>query len=161
MCGMLGFGGLGPGGPTVAMPQTPKCKAIIICDDVIEDKHSGKKSIIGAFNTLWANKFPASHPQAVLFLSLTDGQGEVDVSIRIVKDLQPNMSGQDIFKADGKVKFENPLDTAEMILRLHNLPLPSPGNYSFIVEVNGEMIGDRRVKVCKAEGLPRRESGRT
>ena len=133
------------------MPHPPKCLAIIVCDDVIEDKRTGKKSIIGAFNQIWSTSFPSQHDKLVLFVSLTDGKGESDLTVRVVRELQPDYSGEEIFRLAGKVKFGNPLDVAELVLTMHKLLLPQSGNYTVLVEVGGGIVGERRIRVEQVE----------
>ena len=59
------------------------CVALIICDDVIEDRRTGNKSLIGLFNGIGAGQLPAVHPRMYLVASVTSGSGAWTFSFRI------------------------------------------------------------------------------
>ena len=62
---------------------TPIGLAIVVCDQIIEDKLTGKKSLIGIFNQIGTNNFPCRHPQMCVFVSLTEGRGQCAARLRI------------------------------------------------------------------------------
>ena len=137
------------------MPHVPTCLAIILCDDVMEDKRSSKKVIIGTFNRITASHFPCKYDHKMtLYLALTDGRGESPIRIEIVKDMQADQSGDRVLDLPGRVKFKDPLMVTELVLSIQGLPLPSPGLYSVRVLVNEDCVGERKLKVeqMKAEG---------
>jgi hypothetical protein len=52
-----------------AVPS-PVVQSLIICDEVIVDRETGKYSLIGVFDRLVAGKFPAKHPKLAIFSEL-------------------------------------------------------------------------------------------
>jgi hypothetical protein len=136
------------------MAQTPKCLAILLCDDVMEDKRTNKKVIIGTFNVIGARKFPYRHPSMTLYFVLTDGRGEMPVRVEMIRDLRADQGGQRIFELSGNAKFENPLVVAELVLTIRDMHLPGPGIYTLRVLVNDAFIGERKIQVkeVKREG---------
>ena len=47
----------------MAGKSTPSGLAIVVCDQIIEDKATSKKSLIGIFNNIASPTFPCRHPQ--------------------------------------------------------------------------------------------------
>ena len=65
------------------MPDAaPEVLAMIICDTVIEDVESGKKSLIGLFDHVNTSRLPSIVNELNVFVSLTDGRGNPDAEIR-------------------------------------------------------------------------------
>ena len=65
---------------------TPSGLAIVVCDQIIEDKATNKKSLIGIFNNIASQTFPCRHPQLSVFVSLTEGHGNYDARMRIANE---------------------------------------------------------------------------
>ena len=63
----------------------PSGVAIVVCDLIIEDKLTSKKSLIGIFNQIGAQSFPYRHPQICVFVSLTEGRGQCAARLRIAQ----------------------------------------------------------------------------
>ena len=49
--------------------------ALILCDTIIEDSVTGKKSLIGLFSQIHAPKLPCIHQSMNILVSVTGGQG--------------------------------------------------------------------------------------
>ena len=45
------------------------CVSLIVCNEVIEDKRSGNKTLVGLFNGIMTPRLPASHPRCNDFAS--------------------------------------------------------------------------------------------
>src|SRR5436305_596684 len=58
-----------------AQPK-PVPMAIVICDQIIEDRLTGKKTLVGLFNSIAARSFPCTHATMSVFVSLTEGRGK-------------------------------------------------------------------------------------
>ena len=70
----------------------PDVLAMLICDQIITDRLTGKQSIIGLFSKIHTRGFPATHPQLCVYVVLTEGHGETELTIRIV-DTSPRPEG--------------------------------------------------------------------
>lgn len=121
--------------------------AIIICDTVIADQKTGKKSLIGIFNRIWAQSFPAPHPELHIFISLTNGHGHYKCSLQCLNE----SNGQIISKAEGDIDFEDPRQVIEADFNLRGLVFPAPGQYSFEFLCNGNPLLHRRFTVDQAK----------
>jgi len=117
--------------------------AIIICDTVIADQETEKKSLIGLFNSLWANKFPVAHHEIHVFISLTGGNGYYNCALNCINE----STGKIIAETNGPIDFKNPNDVIELDFCFRNLVFPEPGNYSFEFLCDGAMLFHKRFMV--------------
>ena len=91
--------------------EKPICQALVVCDQIITDAATGKKTLVGIFNNLGASQFPCVHPRFCVYVALTNGHGEYTVELRLVHEggtLEP------IAKAQGKIKFGAPTEMLEL-----------------------------------------------
>ena len=106
--------------------------ALISCDTIIEDKLSGKKSLIGIFGELNAEKFPCVHPSMFLMVSMTGGTGEYQCEVVVTDSSQE----EKVFSARGKIKFDDPNQVMDMVLLLQNIRFPAPDIYWIKVSID-------------------------
>jgi hypothetical protein len=129
----------------------PEALALLICDQIITDRMTGKQSLIGMFSVIHAMKFPVTHPQLSVFASLTGGHGEVGLTIRIVDS---NEARKPLVEGNGKVRFSSPLAIANLALQFHGLTFVEPGEYRVQLLSEGALIREARLRLLQAR--PRR-----
>ena len=120
----------------------PDVLALLVCDQIITDRVTGKQSLIGMFSNVHARGYPATHPQLSVFVALTDGHGETDLVIRIVDS---NDSRPPIVEGKGKVVFKDPRTIANLALQFHGLSFPQPGEYRVQLYAGGELLREARL----------------
>ena len=125
----------------------PRALAFIICDSVIDDKATHKKSLIGLFNNIYANKFPATHSSLNVFLSLTGGHGDYQCSLVCGKDDE----SMRLVQIDGTLKFNNPLAVVEVKFEIRGIVFPEDGTYRFDFLCADVPIVSRKFNVVKVE----------
>jgi len=76
----------------------PSVQAFLVCDQVIEDSVTKKKSLIGLFTHLQAMSFPFQHQQMGLYFCLTDAEGNYQFGEHDTSD-QAGQSGVEAGKA--------------------------------------------------------------
>ena len=89
---------------------TPKVLAIVICDTVIDDRETNKKTLVGIFNNIGARRVPFRHPELHVFVSLTDGNGVCKVRL----ECRHRESDTKAFEVGMDIKFENPNQVVEI-----------------------------------------------
>ena len=117
--------------------------AIVICDQIIEDKLTGKKSLIGIFNQIGAQNFPCRHPQVCVFVSLTEGRGQCVARLRIVHD----ESNHVVAEVNGQIQFPDVHMVVELNFNLVGLTFPDPGVYSIEFYCDDSLVLERRFHV--------------
>ena len=127
--------------------ECPACVAIIICNEVIEDRWTNNKSLIGLFNSIAAQNLPAQHPRMFVMVSLTDGRG----NWKVVLDIN-GPSGQQLFRAEGDMQFADPIAVHDLVIEVRGLPLPEAGEYYAGLTCNGRFLASRRFTVVRETG---------
>ena len=120
------------------MNNIPSVLAVLLCDVIIVEQGTGKKSLIGLFETLNVSSFPAVQ-KVGLFARLTDMEGHYHFAVRIVRldgDKEELMAGAELeYKADDRLAI---LDIA---LNLPPVPFIGAGRYEFQLFADGIYIG--------------------
>ncbi len=124
--------------------------ALHVCDEVIEDAKTGKKSLIGLFNRIVSARFPCVHPKLHVFVSITGGRGRRRAELRCV-----NQSTRAVLLSSrGEISFSNPNAVIDVNFLLTNVTFPEPGSYSFEFLCDGELVFDRLFTVQQARKGP-------
>ncbi len=128
----------------------PVLLSVIICDWVIIDRITGKPSIIGAYETISAPKYPAIHRRLAFFCQLTNGHGKARITVRLV-DVQEE--DKTLFEATVEHKFRDVREVANLTFDIGGIVFPHSGEYRFQIYAGKEFLGERRV-VCRQIKLP-------
>ena len=132
----------------MASGQRPLCIAIIICNEVIEDKRTSNKTLVSLFSRIGTKKLPCIHPRMFVMASLTDGHGKVPLVFRIVH----LATQKQILELRAEAKFSSPMDVSDVVLEFRNLPIEKEGAYAVEVIADDELLGLRRFNVELVEG---------
>ena len=131
----------------VAEKSSPTGLAIVICDQIIDDKFTNKKSLIGIFNNIASTDFPCHHPQISFFVSLTEGRGYYTARLRIVNEETEKV----VADVNGQIEFPDIHTVAELNFNLVGLVFPQPGLYSIEFYCNDALVLERRFHVTQIE----------
>ncbi len=127
---------------------TPKPLGIFICDTVIDDRATNKKSLIGIFNSIHASTVPARHQELHVFIALTDGYGQY--KSRII--CRHRDTGVAVFAAEGDIQFDDPNQVVELNFGLHGLVFKEFGVHDFDFYCDDLHIVSRKFTVNQATG---------
>lgn len=106
--------------------------SLVVCDQIIEDKLTGKKTLVGLFSRISAAKLPCIHPTMSVFVSMTGGQGEYPCEV-----LCRHADGEPVvFSAKGKVTLRDPQQVVDLAFRLNGVRFPRAGMYwvNFLID---------------------------
>jgi hypothetical protein len=136
------------------MPKAtdPKVVAFLVCDQVIQDIRTGKKSYIGVFDNIFAPKVPCVHPQLNVVVILTGCRGKQNITLEMVFDAPEGENK--IMELEGALQSEDPLAMHDLIFELRSFPFVQFGKYTLRV-VSGdskEIISYRHFRVAKQGG---------
>lgn len=150
----------------------PVLQALVVADRIYEDK-SGKKIIVGTFNTWAFSRQPpigqinhsngtsqrvilggvqAGSPSA--YLSLTDVCDGTKLILRFV-NLTKNMV---ILSSGASVKNTNRLEMVELVFPLPALPIVEAGTYALEVLCEGAILGSWRITGIDLDSQKKKES---
>jgi hypothetical protein len=126
------------GGRVVAQP--PQVLAMILCDQVITDVETNKKSLIGIFDQIEAMTLPCVVHALHVYLSLTDGHGTLSIAIACVTPDE----GEEFFRGEAEVEFDDPLQVVELHFIFPNARFPHSGEYRFQLSADGQILLERK-----------------
>lgn len=124
----------------------PTLVSLLLCDQVIDDRLTNKKSAIGLFNTVVVADVPARFAQMTVMATLTEITARTTVELRFVRDADNHV----LMATHGAVDAPDPLAIVELIFSLHGISLPTLGQYALELYAHGEFLGRRRFQVLKS-----------
>ena len=120
--------------------------ALVICDQIIEDKSTGKRSLFGLFQTVLCTDFPALLEKLCVFVSLTQLNGKVPLILRCRNE----SFGEPLIAVPGEAVSTNPNDVLELGFEFDRFSFPRPGLYTFELLWHEELILQSRFNVLSA-----------
>jgi hypothetical protein len=120
---------------------------MLVCDQVITEVGTGKKSLIGIFENVHSAMFPT--PIRIgIYAKLVDAEGDYDILIRLV-NLKDETRVADI-KANAKgMKREA---AAELVINIGGIILPEPGRYEFQLFANDAFLHRVTMNAVSVQG---------
>ena len=129
----------------------PSVQAFLVCDCVIEDSLTKKKSLIGLFTHLQAATFPFQHHQLGLYFCMTDAEGtyhfEIDLVYVNTDQLVCRASLPDIVIGDR-------LQISDFGNNIPALLFPAPGRYEFRLRMNNRVAAQKDFNVIQLPASP-------
>lgn len=127
----------------------------VVADYALVDQ-AGKISVLGIFQHIWVQQFPAMHPRLHLVLRLKGRRteiGEHGVQIRLADE-----SGIEILGGNGTVTFAEPpagvTDIEAGAILVFDVPFPHQGLYRFEITVDGEVKAEVPITVSQLQNPP-------
>ena len=100
---------------------------MLVCDQVIAEQGTNKKSLIGVFEVFNALEFPTLIPRIAIYVKLADAFGMYHFKLRLVKLKNESLVAEIGMDADVK----DSAHYTELVLNMANLPFPEHGKYEF------------------------------
>ena len=112
--------------------ETPLGLSLLMCDTIIEDKHTGKKTLVGLFDRVHARRFPCVHPFMCVFVSLTGARGRFPCEAICRHQDSRTVA----FSAKGEVTMRDPRQVVDLVFRLSGVTFPKPEMYwlNFVID---------------------------
>jgi hypothetical protein len=114
----------------------PHLSYTLLCDDVRQEL-GGKFSLMGLFESIYANVFPAIHPRFAIVNEWTGGKGEFAVKIRL---LSPNKE-ETLSESETKINLFSDTQRHRDISVRFNTTFQTPGTYWIEALLDGERVG--------------------
>ncbi|MCS7014803.1 MAG: hypothetical protein RMJ19_09560 [Gemmatales bacterium] len=128
-------------------PCLPQVLAMIICDMVLDDRISNKKSLIGIFDAIGATNLPCVINELHVYVTMTDGYGRKQVTVRCVKAADNEV----LFGTTQRIEFPDPLAVVELNVGFCGCEFPEAGEYRFQLLVNDHVLAERKFQVTLLE----------
>ena len=130
------------------MSLRPSLQAIVVCDTIIEDRNTGKKSLIGIFTHLASKAFPCNYPSMSIYFCVTDAEGNYTFALKLVH------LDQDKKIAEGTlptIEIKDRLQIVDYGITMLRVQFQTPGRYDFRLFANDEFIGNKDFVVIQAK----------
>ena len=123
----------------------------VVADYALVDQ-AGKMSVLGIFQHIWVQQFPATHPRLHLVLRIKGKRTEIGdhgVRIRLLDEHDAEILG-----GAGNVTFAEPpagvTDIEAAAILVFDVPFPHPGPYRFEITLDGALAGTVPLTVSEA-----------
>lgn len=126
----------------MAMKIKPVLNYTLLCDDVRQEL-GGKFSLMGLFESIYANAFPAVHPRFAVVNEWTGGRGDFVVKIRL---LTPDRE-QVLSESETKISLYSENQKHRDISLRFNTTFKVPGTYWIQTLLDNEQIGITPINV--------------
>ena len=132
----------------LAVP-TPKVNAMLICDYVITEQGTNKKSLIGIFENINVRQFPCVHHSLSVYVKMTEGQGVYRFRLELI-DLKDDktIGGGELPK---DIRISNPLIAHELVFNLKGLRFTHAGDYEFRMFSNDKIFAQKTFVVSERQ----------
>ncbi len=122
----------------------------LVCDYALIDQ-AGKLSVLGIFERIWVERFPAVHPRLHLVLRLKGRRTEIGDHPIVITLVDGD--GREVLRGDGQVQIgEPPAGITEVeagAVLAFDVPLERPGTYTFDILVDGARAAQVPVTVSQ------------
>jgi uncharacterized protein DUF6941 len=126
----------------------PSVQAFLVCDCVIEDSATRKKSLIGIFTHLRAAVFPFQHQQLGVYFCLTDAEGTYQFDI----DLFFLNTNELVCRATlPPIDIADRLQISDFAINIPTLIFPAPGRYEFRLRIGHAIIAQKDFNVIEMQ----------
>ncbi len=123
----------------------PKANAMLICDYVITEQGTRKKSLIGIFENISAARLPCTHPSLSVYIKLTDANGTYRFHLELIDLKNDKLIGRGDLARE--VTIQNPLAVHELVFNLSNLRFAATGDFEFRIYANDRIFGQKTFTV--------------
>lgn len=126
----------------------PSLLSVLICDSVIVDAQSQKKTLVGLFDLIAVSQVPFMQ-KVGFYAKLTDLEGTYTFGIRLVQLAEEEQLL--IEGTAGPYEVMDRLSSIEIALNLPPVPVPEYGRYEFQFFANDVYIGRATMNVVRPE----------
>lgn len=124
-------------------PELPVVRGLFLCDLVISDAQSGKVSLINLFDRFRVPSFPSPPKPCVAYAFLTDGSGEVDLTIEI----EALASLEQVYSYKTRIRFPDRVGATHFKFTVTDCSFTRPGSYQVVLYANKNPIAQTRLEV--------------
>jgi len=126
----------------------PYSLAMLLCDQVIVDERSKKKTLVGLFDIIYSKSFPTKHPSLSIYTRLTDAEGQYNFRMDYVQVKTDKLLG----RADmPPIDVTDRLKINELVMQFPPIDIPEQGEYEFRLWANERYISRVKFTALKLE----------
>lgn len=127
--------------------QRPTALGLTLCDQVILDTYTGKRTLVGMFDELFCDGVPFIPPPLWVYAALTDGQGRIALDL-VVSDMETE---EELVVVQHEMEFTSPLSITHLRMNFPDLQFPRSGYFLFQLSAEGFPVCHRRLHIVPNE----------
>ena len=129
------------------MNEIPMGLALLVCDNIIQDKQTNKRSLIGLFDRLYTKNLPCVHPSLSIFVSLTSGKGNYACEV-VCRHQETDTNA---LAVKGKVVFKDPMQVVDLVFNVQGVCFRNTGEHWLEFRIDQVPIMMRRIFIMQQE----------
>lgn len=136
--------------PTEPTASVPTVVAMLLCDQIITEVGTSKKTLVGVFDRCFLPEFPFKLPGFWVYARLTDAEGDYTFKLRFIY-----LDEEQLLAEITTIKVHAPdrLGFLDLTLPLPPLfPVPKPGRYEFQLYAEEVYIGRTTIQAEERKG---------
>lgn len=122
--------------------------AFLICDQVITDEATKKKTLVGVFDHIMVKQFPARHGPVALYARLYDSEGTHECKVEYLRIDTQEILGN----ATGQIHVNSRNKSFEFSLNLPAIEIPEPGGYEFQLFLDNRLMHRAHLNAIRLTG---------
>ena len=127
----------------------PSKEAMLVCDQIITEAGTNKKTLVGIFEQIYTPKLPCTHSNLSVYIKFTAALGTYQFRLELV-DLHTNtVIGNGTLPNQ---TIEDKLTSYELVFNLRNLKFTNLGKYEFRIFADDELFGTKTFHVLTNSG---------
>lgn len=128
----------------MAEKTRPNLNFTLLCDDVRQET-GGKISLLGIFDNLYAQNFPALHPRLVIINEWSEGSGEFGTTLRILAPDRKSILREN----NARLKMADPAQKHRDVSVHMNIEFREPGTYWIESYLDGMLVSTLPLNVVQ------------
>jgi len=124
----------------------PKINAMLLCDSVITEVGTNKKSLIGIFENIYAQNFPCRHYHLSVYIKFTSAQGKYHFRLELVDISNDKIIGKGEIP---ELNVPDKLGSYELAFNLMGLQFDHEDKYEFRIFADDKIFGNKVFSVIK------------
>ena len=125
----------------------PSKEAMLVCDSIITEVQTNKKSLIGIFEEIATMQFPFRHGSLSVYVKFTGAIGEYQFKLELIDLKTGEVNGRGVI---GPLKMADKLASYELVFNLKGLEFKHPGKYEFRIFADEEIFGTKSFAILQS-----------
>ena len=143
--------------PDKSGPRLPMVKAIILCESIIIDLLTHKRTLVGVFESVKAPYFPVVLGSMSVYVKMTEAQGKYEFTVELLDLAEDKVIGRGALP--GHLEADGPLQTGELNFIIYGVRFNHGGRYEFQVKANGRLLAHKSFQVNSVDSEEEGEAG--
>src|SRR5947209_6968397 len=122
------------------MAQIPTVIGLLVSEQAIVEAETYNVTLVNCFLRRKVESFPSEPQRFAVFALLTDGQGDIDLTL-VIERLD---TGEEIYRQSRSLRFPDPLKEVRFLFRVQTCSFPVASRYDVILFAAGSELARHR-----------------